>query len=115
MTFKLTRGATQLGVVLVDAMIEDTVRRAIQRTPAGAFLTLPPAAARDVIASFRRAAGEATAQGGVPVVLTQPDIRRFVRKLIESELPDATVVSFAELLPEVTLRPLARANLAGIG
>jgi type III secretion protein V len=115
MTFKLTRGATQLGVVLVDAMIEDTVRRAIQRTPAGAFLTLPPAAARDVIASFRRAAGEATAQGGAPVVLTQPDIRRFVRKLIESDLPDATVVSFAELLPEVTLRPLARANLAGIG
>ena len=47
--------------------------------------------------------------------LTQPDIRRFVRKLVESELPDATVVSFAELLPEVTLRPLARANLAGIG
>ena len=96
-------------------MIEDTVRRAIQRTPAGSFLTLPPAAARDVIASFRRAASEATAQGGVPVVLTQPDIRRFVRKLIEAELPDATVVSFAELLPEVTLRPLARANLAGIG
>ena len=115
MTFKLTRGATQLGVVLVDATIEDTVRRAIQRTPAGAFLTLPPAAARDVIASFRRAAGEATAQGGPPVVLTQPDIRRFVRKLIEADLPDATVVSFAELLPEVTLRPLARANLAGIG
>jgi type III secretory pathway component EscV len=38
-----------------------------------------------------------------------------MRKLIESELPDSVVVSFAELLPEVTLRPLARANLAGIG
>ncbi|MBX3231669.1 MAG: FHIPEP family type III secretion protein [Labilithrix sp.] len=116
LTFKLTRGAPQLGVVLVDPTIEDTVRRAIQRTPAGAFLTLPPAAARDVIASLRRAAGEASAQANAPpVVLTQPDIRRFVRKLIESDLPDATVVSFAELLPEVTLRPLARANLAGIG
>ena len=115
MTFKLTRGATQLGVVLVDPSIEDTVRRAIQRTPAGAFLTLPPSAARDVIASLRRAAGEASAQGGAAVVLTQPDIRRFIRKLIESELPDTSVVSFAELLPEVTLRPLARANLVGIG
>jgi type III secretion protein V len=112
LTFKLTRGANQLGVVLVDPMIEDTVRRAIQRTPAGSFLTLPPAAARDVIASLRRAASEA---GGPAVVLTQPDIRRFVRKLIEAELPEATVVSFAELLPEVTLRPVARANLAGIG
>ena len=117
MTFRLTRGANQLGVVLIDPMIEDTVRRAVTRTPAGAFLTLPPAAARDVVAALRRAVGEASAQGasGNAVFLTQPDIRRFVRKLVESELPDAMVVSFAELLPEVTLRPLARANLAGIG
>ena len=116
LTFKLTRGATQLGVVLVDPTIEDTIRRAIQRTPAGAFLTLAPAAARDVIASLRRAGSEATAQAPGPAVfLTQPDIRRFMRKLLETELPDATVVSFAELLPEVTLRPLARANLVGIG
>lgn len=118
LTFRLTRGANQLGVVLIDPTIEDTVRRAVTRTPAGAFLTLPPAAARDVLASLRRAVGEAAAQsptGAAPVFLTQPDIRRFVRKLVESELPEAVVVSFAELLPEVTLRPLARANLAGIG
>jgi type III secretion protein V len=115
-TYKLTRGAPQLGVVLVDPMIEDTIRRAVQRTPAGAFLTLAPATARDVVAALRRASTEAAAQGaGAPVFLTQPDIRRFLRKLVETELPDATVVSFAELLPEVTLRPLARANLAGIG
>jgi len=118
LTFRLTRGANQLGVVLIDPIIEDTVRRAVTRTPAGAFLTLAPAAARDVVASLRRAVGEAAAQGPVGagmVLLTQPDIRRFVRKLVESDLPEATVVSFAELLPEVTLRPLARANLAGIG
>jgi len=77
-----------------------------------------------VVAALRRAASEIAPPPVVPgvaptppalVFLTQPDIRRFVRKLVESELPDAIVVSFAELLPEVTLRPLARANLAGIG
>src|SRR6185436_7305503 len=114
LTFRLTRGANQLGVVLIDPTIEDTVRRAITRTPAGAFLTLAPAAARDVVAALRRAASEASDQTSL-VILTQPDIRRFVRKLVETELPDAIVVSFAELLPEVTLRPVARANLAGIG
>ena len=116
LTFRLTRGRAELGVVLVDPMIEDTVRRAVTRTPAGAFLTLPPAAARDVVAAMRRASSEAAGQAPAPVVvLTQPDIRRFVRKLIETEMPDAIVVSFAELLPEVALRPLARANLTGIG
>ncbi len=113
-TFRLTRGAPQLGVVLLDPMIEDTVRRAVTRTQAGAFLTLAPPAARDVIASIRRALGEAKTEDA-PVLLTQPDIRRFVRKLIDAEMPEVTVVSFAELLPEVSLRPLARANLVGIG
>lgn len=116
LTFKLTRGAPQLGVILIDPTIEDTVRRAVTRTPSGSFLTLPPAASRDVITALRRASTEATSDEGAPTVfLTQPDIRRFVRKLVESDLPESTVVSFAELLPEVTLRPLARANLVGIG
>ncbi len=116
-TFKLTRGSPQLGVYLLDPMIEDTVRRAIARTPNGAFLTLAPPATRDVVAAIRRALREgATEQADhAPILLTQPDIRRFVRKLVETDMPELTVVSFAELLPEISLRPLARANLAGIG
>ena len=108
-TFRLTAGLGQLDVVLLDSLLEDTVRRAVTRTPAGAFLTLPPQAARDVLAAIRRAVGSVSA-GEPTVILTQPDIRRFVRKLIEAELPDVWVVSFAELLPEVALKPVARAT-----
>jgi type III secretion protein V len=115
-TFRLTRGAGSLGVYLLDPMIEDTIRRSITRTPSGAFLTLAPAASRDVIAAVRRALDghahpENAAVGAIPrVVLTQPDIRRFVRKLLDAEFPDLVVVSFAELLPEVALQPLGRAQ-----
>jgi type III secretion protein V len=108
-TFRLTAGAGQLDVVLLDPVLEDTVRRAITRTAAGAFLTLAPQAARDVIASIRRARADVGSRDMPVVVLTQPDIRRFVRKLIETELPEVWVVSFAELLPEVALKPVARA------
>ncbi len=58
---------------------------------------------------MRVAATEAAGPDTPAVILTQPDIRRFVRKLIETELPDVWVVSFAELLPEVALKPVARA------
>ncbi|MGH7296950.1 MAG: FHIPEP family type III secretion protein, partial [Polyangiaceae bacterium] len=111
-TFRLTAGEGQLDVVLLDSLIEDTIRRAVTRTPAGAFLTLAPQAARDVLTSIRRAVAAVPAGAGTepPVILTQPDIRRFVRKLVESELPDVAVVSFAELLPEVSLKPVARAT-----
>jgi type III secretion protein V len=112
-TFRLTGGSGQLDVVLIDSLLEDTVRRAITRTPSGAFLTLPPQAARDVLAGIRTAVASITTPqpNSVPVVLlTQPDIRRFVRKLVEPELPDVWVVSFAELQPEVALKPIARAT-----
>jgi type III secretion protein V len=105
-TFRLTGGASHLDVYLLDATIEDTIRRAVTRTAAGAFLTLAPQAAKDVIAAARRAVPSTS---GRVVFLTQPDIRRFVRKLLETELPHAVVVSFAELLPEVALRPLGKA------
>jgi type III secretion protein V len=113
-TFRLTAGSGRLDVVLLDPMLEDTVRRAITRTPAGAFLALAPQAARDVTSAIRRALATATTEHAAkPVILTQPDIRRFVRKLLEPELPDVWVASFAELLPEVTLKPVARATPAG--
>jgi type III secretion protein V len=109
-TFRLARESGQLGVVLLDSLLEDTVRRAITHTPAGAFLTLPPQSARDLLTALHRALSSVPSNGEPRVILTQPDIRRFVRKLIESEMPEVWVVSFAELLPEVSLKPIARAT-----
>src|SRR5262249_7451927 len=91
--------------------IEETLRSSISKTPAGSFLTLAPAAGREIVGAVRRLVAEHASRGsGAMVVLTQPDIRRFVRKLIEIELPDLSVVSYAELLPEIAIRPLGRAT-----
>jgi len=97
--------------VLLEPQIEEAIRAAVSRTPAGSFLTLAPAAARDVVSAVRRALQSSETPG---IVLTQPDIRRFVRKLLELDLRDVRVVSYAELLPEVAIRPVGRATLAGL-
>ncbi|HEX8792282.1 MAG TPA: flagellar biosynthesis protein FlhA [Polyangiaceae bacterium] len=106
-TYRLTAGQGRLPCVMLEPIVEDTVRRAITRTPAGAFLTLAPQASRDV----ERAIDAALAtwpEGEQPVIMTQPDIRRFVRKLIEPRHPEVWVSSFAELLPEVRLETVSR-------
>ena len=108
-TYRLTAGSGRLDVVLLDTVVEDTVRRAVTHTAAGAFLALAPQAARDVLAAIGRAFAGASPAPAPRVILTQPDIRRFVRKLIEPEMPDVWVLSFAELSPEVTLKPVGRA------
>lgn len=111
-THQLAGGTPELSAVMLDPSIEDVIRGAISRTAAGSFLTLSPAAGRDVVTAIRRAFDEAG--GAASVVLTQPDVRRFVRKLIETDLPDVPVASYAELLPEVSLRAAATANLRGL-
>jgi type III secretion protein V len=110
-THQLTHGARHLGVYLLDAQIEEAIRGAVTRTAAGSFLTLAPAAGRDIVSAVKRVVTEHSAEMGPLVILTQPDIRRFVRKLLETDLPRATVVSYAELLPEVAIRSLGKAGL----
>ena len=46
-----------------------------------------------------------------PVVLTQPDVRRFIRRLLEVELPTLVVLSYQELIPEVSVQPIARIGI----
>ena len=112
LTHELTSGAGDLEVVLLDPMIEDTIRGSISRTAAGSYLTLAPAAARDIVKAVRRA--RESVAGPTTVLLTQPDVRRFARKLLELDMPELRVVSYAELLPEIAIRPLAKATLAGL-
>jgi type III secretion protein V len=113
-THGLTGGRRELGVYLLDPQIEDTLRSAISRTQAGSFLTLAPAAGRDIVTAVRRAIADTIEPGAAPVLLTQPDIRRFLKKLIETDVPGARVISYAELLPEIAIKPLGKATLIGI-
>jgi type III secretion protein V len=111
-THSLTRGARELPVLLLDSHIEETVRGAVTRTPAGSYLALAPVASRDIVSAVRRAISDHALEVSPLVLLTQPDIRRYVRKLLEPELPDLRIISFAELLPEVSIKPIGRATVA---
>jgi type III secretion protein V len=46
-----------------------------------------------------------------PVILTQRDIRRYVKKLVETELPRVTVLSYDELSAELRIQPIARIGI----
>lgn len=111
-SYQLTQGRPEVSAYLLDPMIEETIRSAISRTPAGSFLTLAPAAGRDVVGAVRRVLSPALDSETAPVLLTRPDVRRFVRKLIETDLPTVRVISYAELLPELAIRPVATVRLS---
>lgn len=99
-----------LAVYLLSTELEDAVRSAVQRSSTGTYLALEPELAREIVAAIKERVVRPPG-GRDAVILTQPDVRRFMRKLIEVDVPHAAVISFQELEPQVVVRPLTRIEL----
>ncbi len=97
-----------LAAYLLDPMIEDAIRESVQKTPTGSYLALEPQLSSDIVAAIGRAVGPGTAGA---VLLTGAEIRRYVRRLVETEHPNLAVLSFQELAPEAQIRPIARISV----
>jgi type III secretion protein V len=109
-TYKHAGDAGVLAAYLLDPMIEDAIRDAIQKTATGSYLALEPQISRDIIAAVGRAIGPEGANGAV--LLTGVEIRRYVRRLVEIDHPGLAVLSFQELAPEAQIRPIARISVS---
>ncbi len=110
-SFKYSSGQNMLPAYLLAPRVEETVRSAIRQTSAGSYLALDPAASRKLVDNIKKAVGKLPTSGSRPVLLASMDIRRYMRKLIESDLYELQVLSYQELVPEVNIQPLARVDL----
>ena len=110
-SFRYTQGRDSLFVHLLDPEIEDVIRGAIRRTSTGSFLSLDPAIAHDILDALRREVGSLPATAQKPVVLTDMELRRFVRRMVELEFPTLSVLSYQELAPELNVQPVGRITM----
>lgn len=110
-SYMYSKGQNMLPAILMDPSVEETIRQAIRQTSAGAFLTLTPDVSRKFIAAVTSAAGDYKKHSQKPVLLASMDIRRYVRRLIESEHYSLPVVSYQELTPEISVQPINRIKL----
>ena len=62
---------------------------------------------QDILKAFR----QALEQHASAVIVTSLDIRHYVRRLIEIELPLIAVLSFSELLPDIQLNPQGKISV----
>ena len=109
---KYAMGQSFLSVYILDPEIEDMVRGAIKQTSAGSYLALDPDNVQIILTALRNVIAAPPAGAAPPVVLTAIDVRRFVRKLIESEFPNIAVLSYQEIIPEIRIQPLGRVQLS---
>jgi type III secretion protein V len=101
----------RLSAVLLDPMIEDTIRGSIAHTAGGSYLALDPELRNAILDSVNATIAPIRGRGIRAVVLTTAEIRRYVHKLLEGDFPGLSVLSFQELPPKMTVHPLGRVQL----
>jgi type III secretion protein V len=96
-----------LRALLLEPDIENHLKQAVRVVGNTQQLSIDPAFAERLIG----AVAQAVARTGTPVLLTTIEIRRHLRKLIETELFDVTVLSFHELVPTLRMEVTGRVGL----
>jgi len=93
----------KLRALLLSADFEETVSKGIRQTSGGAYLNLQPATSEQLLDRLSLAlAYDGLSQRDI-VVLTSMEVRRFVKRLIESRFPQLEVLSFGEVVDSVAI------------
>lgn len=91
----------ELRAVMASAEVEDMVRKGVRQTSAGAFLNLEPAASDELMDRFALGLGSLGIAHKDLVLLTSVDVRRFIKKLVETRFRELEVLSFGEIADSV--------------
>jgi type III secretion protein V len=107
-SYRYSGGQNLLSAYMLDPQVEETVRKAIRKTGGSSYLVLGPNKAKPIIDAIKENIGDIAPQTAPPVLLTSMDVRRYVKKLVETEIKTLPVLSYQELTSEITIQPLGR-------
>ena len=95
----------------LDPALEDLVNGHIERSERGMTNTMPPQTAQQIVQRIAGKAQELTQSGRPAVVLCNPAVRQALRRMLEAGLPHVAVLSFNEIVTEVTVEAVAMVGM----
>ena len=86
--------------ITLDPALEGLISKGLERSDRGAILTIPPPLQARIVDAIGAQAERATPsmRGRPPVLLCPPQIRPWVRRMIEARLPSVAVLSYNEIV-----------------
>ena len=86
--------------ITLDPSLEELIHKHLERSETGTVITLPPAVQTKIVDAIRVVVDRAATaiRGRPPVLLTPPQIRPWVRKMIEVPLRSVAVMSYNEVV-----------------
>jgi flagellar biosynthesis protein FlhA len=95
-----------LHAIVLDAHVEEMFRRSLRELASGQGGALDPEEMRRLGLALEAAAQRQRGLGRTAVLLTGPDLRRYVRAFAERRCPNVAVLSLREIEPNTTIRPV---------
>ncbi len=100
-----------LQVITLDQHLEEVLMKNVKRTEHGSYLALDPKLVVQIVKAMSAQVEQQVALNTQPVIMTTPNLRRHVRKLIEPSLPAVFVVSHAEIVDDINLQASGKVSL----
>jgi len=104
--YQVSQGRPLLFVYRLDPEFEEMFRNSIRQSASGSYLAMDPSLSQQVLEAARGQLGDLPPGAQRPVIVTDSDIRRFVKRLLDFGIPDVTVLSYDQLTPHINLQPL---------
>lgn len=104
-----------LRVINLAQETEDMLLAGIQNTEHGAYLSIDPQSADQLMTSMQGEAEKAMVKNIQPVIVTTPTLRRHLKKLTENFIPSLVVLSHSELLNNIKLQSTGEVKVKHAG
>jgi flagellar biosynthesis protein FlhA len=86
----------ELGVLVLDPSIEQTLQQSVETSDRGSFLAMDPGRIQDLLTRITKSINDLL-PGAQPVLLTNPIVRPHLFRLLERAMPHLVVLSHSEV------------------
>jgi flagellar biosynthesis protein FlhA len=100
-----------LKVVTVDQEIEQAIMASIKKGEHGTFMALEPEKIQRIVGNLIEDINAIKDIVAIPVVLTSPIVRIYLKKMLDQFNPNIVVLSFSEIDPNVQIQALANVQI----
>ena len=104
--------AGQLKVISVDANVENTIMASVKKVDSGSYLALDSKTIQAIVTSTNKEIGKIKDLVPVPIVLTSPVVRIYMKKLLDQFYPDTVVLSYNEIDGEIQILALGTITIS---
>jgi flagellar biosynthesis protein FlhA len=87
---------------------EEKISKTLVSTDQGSFAALDPNEVQRLVRDVSKSMEEVSQRGQVPVLLTTPELRRHVRRLLGRFLPSLSILSYNEISPDTRILAINR-------